>query len=318
MIKLKKYIKENIKEKLKNEYPIEPSMLEITYTPQLKMGDLALTFPFQLSKKMNRKPRDLALEVIPLLSSLEGVEKIDVAGPGYINIFLNRKKFFSRQLQSLNKPSLVPEEEKIIIEHTNINPNKAAHIGHLRNAVLGDTLGRCLKYKGEKVEIQNYIDDTGVQVVDVAFGFMDMEKKTHEDIKKIKGKFDYYCWDLYTRVFSFLEKNPQVQKRRSEILKKIEEGNNPEAEIASHISSRILKAHLRTMQRIGVSYDILPRESSILALKFWEKAFYLLKEKKAIYLVNDGMNKGCWVMKLEKEDEKEKIIVRSDNTVTYV
>lgn len=318
MIKLKKYIKENIKEKLKNEYPIEPSMLEITYTPQLKMGDLALTFPFQLSKKMNRKPRDLALEVIPLLSSLEGVEKIDVAGPGFINIFLNRKKFFSRQLQSLNKPSLVPEEEKIIIEHTNINPNKAAHIGHLRNAVLGDTLGRCLKYKGEKVEIQNYIDDTGVQVVDVAFGFMDMEKKSLEDIKKIKGKFDYYCWDLYTRVFSFFEKNPQAQKRRSEILKQIEEGNNPEAEIASYISNRILKAHLRTMQRIGISYDILPRESSILGLKFWEKAFYLLKEKKAIYLVNDGMNKGCWVMKLEKEHEKEKIIVRSDRTVTYV
>jgi len=318
MLKLKTFLKEKIYKSLKKQYPLEPSELEISYTPQQKMGDLALTFPFQLAKKMKRQPRELALEIFPHLSSIEGVKKVETAGPGYINLFLDRDKFFSRQLHSIDQASLSAEEKKIIIEHTNINPNKAAHIGHLRNACLGDTLGRCLKYKGENIEIQNYIDDTGVQVADVVFGFLEMEKKNLSQIKEIKEKFDYYCWDLYTRVSSYLESHPQAEKRKSEILKNIEEGKNPEFEIANFISRQIIKAHLQTMRRIGVSYDLLPCESSILHLKFWEKAFSLLKEKKAISLAEDGVNKGCWVMEPETESEKEKIIVRSDGTVTYV
>jgi arginyl-tRNA synthetase len=318
MLEFKNYLKEKIHKLLEKKYSLDLSEIEISYTPQQKMGDLALTFPFQLAKKMKKEPRKLALEIIPLLSSLEGVDKIEVAGPGYINLFLEREKFFSSQLHSVEQTSLSPEEEKIIIEHTNINPNKAAHIGHLRNACLGDTLGRCLKYKGENVEIQNYIDDTGVQVADVVFGFMELEKMSLSQIKKINEKFDYYCWDLYARVSSYLESNPQAETRKSEILKKIEQGENPEHETAHHISRRIIKAHLQTMGRIGVSYDFLPCESSILHLKFWEKAFSLLKEKKAISLAKDGENKGCWVMDLEDESEKEKIIVRSDGTVTYV
>ncbi len=318
MLEFKAFLKEKIHKLLKEKYNLDLSELEISYTPQQKMGDLALTFPFQLAKKMKKEPRKLALEIIPLLSSLEGVEKIEAAGPGYINLFLEREKFFSGQLHSIGQTSLSPEEEKIIIEHTNINPNKAAHIGHLRNACLGDTLGRCLKYKGENVEIQNYIDDTGVQVADVVFGFMELEKKSLSQIKKIKEKFDYYCWDLYVRVSSYLESHPQAGTRKSEILKKIEEGENPEHETGHYISRRIIKAHLQTMGRIGVNYDLLPCESSILHLKFWEKAFSLLKEKKAISFVKEGENKGCWVMYLEDESEKEKIIVRSDGTVTYV
>lgn len=318
MLEFKAFLKEKIHKLLKEKYPLRPSELEISYTPQQKMGDLALTFPFQLAKKMKKEPRKLALEIIPLLSSLEGIEKIEAAGPGYINLFLDRKKFFSRQLHTVGQTSLSPEEEKIIIEHTNINPNKAAHIGHLRNACLGDTLGRCLKYKGENVEIQNYIDDTGVQVADVVFGFMELEKKSLSQIKKIKEKFDFYCWDLYVRVSSYLDSHPQAEKRKSEILKKIEEEKNPEYETAHYISRRIIKAHLQTMGRIGVSYDLLPCESSILHLKFWEKAFSLLKVKKGISYAKEGVNKGCWVMYLEDESDKEKIIVRSDGTVTYV
>lgn len=318
MIKFKTLLKKELFEQLKGKYPLKLSELEINYTPQLKMGDLALAFPFQLAKKTNAQPRQMAEEIISQLSPIEGIEKIEVAGAGYINLFLDRKKFFSRKLRSIDSPSLSPEEDKIIIEHTNINPNKAAHIGHLRNACLGDTLCRCQKYKGEKVEIQNYIDDTGVQVVDIVFGLMEMEKKSLADIKKIEGKFDYYCWDLYTRASAYLDTHPKAQKRRAEMLKKIEHGENPELEIANYVSRRILKAHLSTMRRIDVNYDILPCESSILALKFWEKAFSLLKDKKAIYLVNEGVNKGCWVMRLESDEEKEKILVRSDGTVTYV
>ncbi len=318
MLKLKANLKEKIRNLLEDKYALDESMLEIGYTPHPKMGDFALALPFQLAKNLKRQPRELASEISAHLSDIDDIEKIEVAGQGYINLFVNQESFFLRQIDSLGKTSLKREEKKIIIEHTNINPNKAAHIGHLRNAVLGDTLGRCLKYKGENVEIQNYIDDTGIQVVDVTFGFMDMEKRTLKDIQKIGGRFDYYCWDLYARVSTYLEEHPDAQARKSEILKKIEEGKSPEAEIAAHISRRILRAHLKTMKRIGVSYDVLPCESSILELKFWEKAFLLLKEKKAIFLVDEGLNKGCWVMRLEDEEEREKIIVRSDGTVTYV
>jgi arginyl-tRNA synthetase len=318
MLQFKAQLKDEIAKALQGEYSLDPSELEINYTPQIDMGDLALTFPFQLAKKLKSQPRAIAEEVLPFLQALKGIQNVEVAGPGYINLFLDRKAFFSAELRSVGKTSLSAQEEKIIIEHTNINPNKAAHIGHLRNACLGDTLGRCLKYKGENVEIQNYIDDTGVQVADVVFGFLDMEKKGPSEIKGIRDKFDYYCWDLYTRVSSYLEKNPQAQKRRSEILKRIEEEKNPEAETADYISRQIIKAHLHTMRRINVSYDLLPCESSILKLKFWEKAFLLLKEKKGIYLSKTGENKDCWVMGLEDDSEKEKIIVRSDGTVTYV
>jgi len=318
MLRYKNSLKKNLYDKLKEKYSLSPEILEIGYPPQSKFGDLALTFPFELAKKMKTEPRKVAQEIVQLISPLEGVEKIEVAGPGYINLFLDKKSFFSQQLLTLDTPSLSPQEEHIIVEHTNINPNKAAHIGHLRNACLGDTLVRCLKYRDEKVEVQNYVDDTGVQVGDVVFGFMDMEKKSLSDVKKIKEKFDYYCWDLYGRVSAYFEKNPEAQKRRSEILKKIEEREKPEVELAHHISRRILKSHLQTMDRIGVTYDLLPCESDILTLQFWEKAFSMLKGQKAIHLASGGPNKDCWVMETEDEGQKEKVIVRSDGTVTYV
>ncbi|MFW6131569.1 MAG: arginine--tRNA ligase [Candidatus Aminicenantaceae bacterium] len=318
MYKLKNKIRKKISKDLKEKFSTDLIHIEISYTPHIKMGDLALTYPFQLAKKLKRSPRQIADESIPLLSSLPSVQKVEVAKGGYINLFLKRKIFFSYQLKNLRKTSLFPEEKKIVIEHTNINPNKAAHIGHLRNACLGDALSRCLKYKGETVEIQNYIDDTGIQVVDVVLGFIDLEKKSLTEIKKIKGKFDYYCWDLYTKVSSFLENHPDFTRRRSEILKKIEKGENPEYEIAHYISRRILLSHLNTMKRIDISYDLLPCESDILKLKFWEKAFKLLKEKNAIFFSPSGSLKGCWAMKFEEEADRDKIIVRSDGTVTYV
>jgi arginyl-tRNA synthetase len=318
MIAFKSRLKEAIYERLKLVFPVAVEDLDMTPTPDPKMGDLALTFPFQLAKKLKKAPRMIAQEAAPLLASVAGITKAEVAGGGFLNIWLDKGAVLAEAVRTAGRTSLAPEEGKIIIEHTNINPNKAAHIGHLRNACLGDTLARCLRYKGEKVEVQNYIDDTGVQVVDVVFGFMELEKKTVEDLERLLGKFDYFCWDLYARVSAYLPKHPEAQARKSEIMKRIEHGLDPEYGLSRYVSRRIVKAHLATMARLGVFYDVLPCESTILHLKFWDKAFELLKERQAIYLAAKGENSGCWVMRLEEDEEREKVIVRSDGTVTYV
>jgi arginyl-tRNA synthetase len=318
MFRLKDRLGKEIYSKIKNSFPVEPADIELTSTPQARFGDLALTFPFQLAKKLKSPPRQVAQEVLSRLSPLPGVEKAEVAGAGYINLYLDRQAFFDSRFRPATGPARPPEERKIVVEHTNINPNKAAHIGHLRNACLGDTLVRCLRHLGETVEVQNYIDDTGVQVVDVVFGFLELEKKTKAEVEAIAGKFDYYCWDLYARVSSYLQDHLEAQPRKAAILKQIEHGAGPEAELARHISRRILRAHLQTMARLEIGYDVLPCESSILALRFWEKAFSRLRERGAVSLAQDGPNQGCWVMKLEDDPDKEKVIVRSDGTVTYV
>jgi len=318
MIQKKDALRKEILDRVREKYSLEESEIEITGTPQQDLGDLSLTFPFKLAKRLKAHPRQVAQELLPLLSGLPAVSRAAVAGPGYINLSLDRQAFFREELTSLGRSPLFPEHKKIIIEHTNINPNKAAHIGHLRNACLGDTLARCLRYKGEKVEVQNYIDDTGVQVVDVVFGLMDLERKNLRDLDSLDGRFDYYCWDLYARTAAYLEAHPESQERKSQILKNIEHGLDPEAAMAQAVSRRILRAHLETMKRIDVGYELLPCESSILGLEFWEKAFVLLKEKGAISLSREGEASGCWVMRLEEDEEKEKIIIRSDGTVTYV
>jgi arginyl-tRNA synthetase len=318
MIAFKTRLRAAIYERLKAAYPVAVEDLDMAPTPDAKMGDLALTFPFQLAKKLKKAPRAIAQEAAPLLASIAGVVRAEVAGGGFINLWLDRSAVFAEAVRLDGRTDLAPEEGKIIIEHTNINPNKAAHIGHLRNACLGDTLARCLRFKGERVEVQNYIDDTGVQVVDVVFGFLELERKTIEDLERLPGKFDYYCWDLYARVSAYLPDHPEAQARKSEIMKRIEHGQDPEYALSRYVSRRVVLAHLATMKRLGVSYDVLPCESTILHLKFWDKAFELLKDRQAISLAAEGENKGCWVMRLEEDEEREKVIVRSDGTVTYV
>jgi arginyl-tRNA synthetase len=318
MITFKARLKDTIYERLRSVYPVVVEDLDMAPTPDPKMGDLALTFPFQLAKKLKKAPRAIAQEAAGLLSSIEGVSRAEAAGGGFLNLWLDKGAVFAEAVRTAGQTALAPEEGKIIIEHTNINPNKAAHIGHLRNACLGDTLARCLRYKGEKVEVQNYIDDTGVQVVDVVFGFMELEGKTAEDLERLPGRFDYYCWDLYARASAHLAVHPEAQARKSDIMKRIEHGLDPEYGLSRYLSRRIVRAHLATMERLGISYDVLPCESTILHLKFWDKAFELLKERRAVELSTEGENKGCWVMRLEGDEEREKVIVRSDGTVTYV
>jgi arginyl-tRNA synthetase len=329
------YVKQQFLIHIQQKYGISLPQLIAEHPPKVEMGDLALPFCFELAKIAKRPPRLLAMEIRESIGELSGVSRIEVAGAGYINLFLKRDEFF-RQLfsQSIHSTPLnISPRGKIIVEHTNINPNKAAHIGHLRNAVLGDTFARMMRFSGEQVEVQNYIDDTGVQVADVVVGFQHLAKLSLEQIKAIPGKFDYYCWDLYAKVASFYVLAPENPKLRGETLKLIEEGNNPTAEIARFVVHKIVQCHLETMWRLGISYDLLPKESDILHLKFWNYAFELLKERNAIHFETSGKNQGCWIMRvgdnnnsilsdpaweIGREFDEDKIIVRSNGTVTYV
>jgi arginyl-tRNA synthetase len=285
---------------------------------QSDFGEMAVPVAFQLAKLLRQAPRKIAAELLEDLGSIDGVAAMEVAGNGYINIRLHRGAYAAALLAGGDAPA-AGSGEKIIVEHTNINPNKAAHIGHLRNSTLGDTFVRMLRARGEQVEVQNYIDNTGVQVADVVVGFL-KEGKTPADVSALLAdpavRFDYYCWDLYARISAEYAENKELLKDRSAVLHAIESGEGDVAELAHLVADAIVKAHLATMLRLGVEYDVLPRESEILHLKFWAAAFELLKERKAIYFETEGKNGGCWVM--PGLSDEGKVIVRSDGTVTYV
>ncbi len=309
-------------------------------SPRLEMGEIASPVCFELARTLKRAPRQIAQEMVSRIPPIEGVARWEVAGGGYLNAFFDRAKFFSQALEQSARslvapPRPAPGAPKYIVEHTNINPNKAAHIGHLRNAALGDTLVRLLRLSGKPVEVQNYIDNTGVQVADVVVAFLHLEKKTPAEVSALAAlpRFDYYCWDLYARVTRFFEEDNTRLTLRADTLKAIEENHGDAAEMARLISTAIVRCHLRTMERLGVEYDLLPAESEILHLKFWDAAFALLQQRGAIELAATGKNAGCWVMRLPSssnqartgeedaagvEDVSTKIIVRSNGTVTYV
>jgi arginyl-tRNA synthetase len=286
---------------------------------QSDFGEMAVPVAFQLAKQLRQAPRKIAAELAAEIGPIEGVAAVEVAGNGYVNIRLDRGALGAALLRG-EPEEAAPAGEKVIVEHTNINPNKAAHIGHLRNATLGDTFVRMLRARGQRVEVQNYIDNTGVQVADVVVGFHYLENKTPEDVKALLAdpsvRFDYYCWDLYARTSSYYKDHPEALEWRSATLHSIEAGAGELAEMAHLVADAVVEAHLATMLRLGVEYDVLPRESEILHLQFWASAFDLLQQRKAIYLETEGKNAGCWVM--PGLSEEGKVIVRSDGTVTYV
>ncbi len=300
--------------------------------PRIEMGEVASPVCFDLAKRLKRAPRQIAQEIVGELGRIEGVERLEVAGGGYINAYLDRASFFRAAFAGAGAPgaTAVAGAPKNIVEHTNINPNKAAHIGHLRNAALGDSFVHLLRHSGRRVEVQNYIDNTGVQVADVVVGLLHLEALTPAEVRAraAQPRFDYFCWDLYARVTQFFEEDAARLALRGKTLEAIEENQGAAAEIAEVVSTAIVRCHLRTMERLGVEYDLLPRESEILRLKFWDAAFEQLRARSAIRKATSGKNAGCWVMQVPTgsdtgrqeaaDDDEAKIIVRSNGTVTYV
>jgi arginyl-tRNA synthetase len=301
--------------------------------PSRDLGDLSFPVALKLARELKRNPREIGTELADGLELPPGVRELKVQGAGYLNFYLDRPAVVRRLLEEpLVGTAAEPEEDsgtepapgKVVVEHTNINPNKAAHIGHLRNAVLGDVLGRLLRRLGHRVEIQNYIDDTGVQLADVVVGFVDLELMSRADIAALPEPFDYYCWDLYGAVGRWYEEDPERKAVRRATLHALEEDEGERAEIGRLVAKRVVARHLETMGRLGVEYDLLTHERHILGLDFFSQAFERLKDSGAIHLEEEGKNAGCWVMPLSQAEEfagledADKVIVRSDGTVTYV
>jgi arginyl-tRNA synthetase len=320
--------------------------IALEYPPNRELGDLGTPVAFDLARRLRKAPRAIAQEIAGAFGTLEGVVQVAAAPNGYLNFFLERRSFLIDWLTPASQASPT-EGGKAIVEHTAINPNKAAHVGHLRNSALGDTLVRVLRFRGIPVEVQNYIDDTGVQVADVVVGFQVLEGKTLEQVREIADstRFDYYCWDLYARVTQWYETDKAHLQHRVQVLHDIEHGGNASAEMGAFIADRVVRCHLKTMGRMNIDYDLLTWEGDILRLKFWAQAFDVLKASGAVYLQNEGRLAGCWVMAIqgegesnpkaqspnpkaetrepeavegEGEEEREKVIVRSNGVVTYV
>jgi arginyl-tRNA synthetase len=303
--------------------------------PKVELGDFAIpVFPF--AKPLRIAPLKIAEAIRAEIGPIEGIAAMQVAPPGYLNVRADRA-WMAAALAVHQKPSTSTAAGKILVEHTSINPNKAAHIGHLRNAILGDTFVRLLRFAGREVDVQNYIDNTGVQVADVVVGFTHIEKKSRAEVESLtrQPRFDYYCWDLYARVSHWYEQDKQNLQVRAQTLHGIEDPASETAAIAELISTAVLQRHLETMDRLEIEYDFLPRESEILHLHFWDAAFTKLKDAGVLTYENGGKNKGCWIMrragtssttpetgeievsgKISEDDQK--VIVRSNGTVGYV
>jgi arginyl-tRNA synthetase len=346
-LELQQRLRAQLRSVLTAKYDLEPENIPIEIPPDLQFGELATPIAFELARKLRKAPKIIAQEIVAALGVIEGFAGFEVAGAGYINARFDRaggvRIFAALGSHPSDKNKAVARAGHPVhslVEHTSINPNKAAHIGHLRNAILGDTFVRLLRAIGQKVDVQNYIDNTGVQVADIVVGLIHLENKSVANVRALiaesdnraadSERIDYYCWDLYACTSQWYEQGSEeenVARRqlRYATLHEIEQGGNETAEIAELISTAVLKRHLETMLRLDIKYDFLPRESEILHLNFWEAAFEQLKQKSVLYFENEGKNKGCWVMRRPGADvvegaldEDAKVIVRSNGTVTYV
>jgi arginyl-tRNA synthetase len=295
---LERWLAQKLLECLHRRHPgVALPNIVIEQPPKVELGDFAIpTFPF--AKTLRSAPLKIAEEIREEVGPIEGIAEMQVAPPGYLNVRIDRA-WMAAALVADQKPSANIPPGKILVEHSSINPNKAAHIGHLRNAILGDTFVRLLRNAGREVDVQNYIDNTGAQVADVVVGFTHIEKKSRAEIESLtrQPRFDYYCWDLYARVSQWYEQDKQNLQARLQTLHAIEDASSETSAIADMISTAVLRRHLETMDRLDIEYDFLPRESEILHLHFWDAAFTKLKETGVLTFESEGKNKGCWVMR---------------------
>ncbi len=303
--------------------------IEITEPPLKEYGDFSCNLAFLLSKNLKKNPFEIAKyivnDILPNFKDKENekslIKSVSVEKPGFINFTIDMKKFlkiFFSNIQSLTqKPKYGNNQELILIEHTSVNPNKALHVGHIRNAVIGDCLYRLLVSTGHNVKVLNYVDDSGLQVADIITAFkyanIPFEEENNHGFTK---KFDHYCGNyVYVKINELYATRPDLDVKRKIILKELE---NPNAEISKftqQIVKRVLRDQLQTCWNLKCHYDILNFESQLIQSDLWDNIFKILKERKLVRFESSGKNIGCWVF--TSKTEGDKVLVRSDSTITY-
>ena len=281
-------------------------------------GDITCNVAFLLAKDLKKNPQEIAQEFVAEYNLGSDLEKVEAHKSGYLNFFINTNSFNSTILpQSLqeNYGSLdIGKNSKLVIEHTSVNPNKALHIGHLRNVAIGDSVSRILSKANYDVKVLNYVDDSGLQVADIIVGF---KYGGFSESPPEGEKFANYCGDtVYVSTTSKYESDKDLESKRHEILKELEDSASDAAKFGKTLTRKILSDQLDTAWNLGASYDCLNFESEILYSKLWDKIFEKMKSENLVHLEDQGDNAGCWVLPIENEDDK--IIVRSNGAATYV
>ena len=284
-------------------------------------GDASSNISFLLAKKLQKNPKEIGdmLSEHYMKSKSTLVSKVESHYSGYLNFFadwekLNQLILSESYLDTFGSIDL-GENSTIVVEHTSVNPNKALHIGHIRNVVIGDSIGRILEKSNYKVNILNYVDDSGLQVADIIVGFQHFGFTQQPPDGK---KFDQYCGDdVYVKTTEKYEIDPGLEEIRKNTLKELEDGNSETAKFADRITRQVLENQLETCWNLGVSYDCINFESQIIRSGLWSDIFEKLKEMNLLEFENDGKNAGCWVIRGDNNEE-DKVIVRSNGTATYI
>lgn len=323
-------IKENIREVLKSLYDIEMSneQIPLEHPNNTSWGDYATSVPLTLAQNLKQSPMEIANNLSYELNNreptfeMDGIvqpmfEKIYPATPGFVN-FIISDAWLQYVLYTIGTEGASYgveekiEKNRVALEHSNVNPNKAAHIGHLRNACIGQFVEKVLEKLEYDVEVQYLDNDLGVQVTTSLMGTKYIKDISPEDY----DKFDHYAWDVYSRMETLIDSNEDLQKERNEMMQKLEDENDPVAREQVILAEKILAEQLRTFQKLGFDYDIVIRERDIVSLGIWQEAFELLKQNENVYYAEDGPSKGCWLVRMSGSGSGEAAVASSDEDVS--
>lgn len=311
-------IKKSILEKISgylSDHGLADEKIDIERPLDEKNGDYSTNIAMVISKKLKRNPREIAEEIIAKTYFGDVFERVEVAGGGFINFYFSKKALADNINEIIEKKSDYGKTDfgigkKVVLEHTNVNPNKALHVGHLRNACLGSAIEKILEATGYDVEVQNYIDDTGVQVAATALGLRELNP-----IQKEGEKYDHFASRVYVEAIEKMEQDPAFKDKQTEIICALDKHEGEIAVYVKDLAKKILIENLKSMREFEIDYDLLVWESDIIGFEFWLSAFELLKKSDKFYKAEEGKNAGCYV--IEGVMGEQKVIVKSNSVVTY-
>ncbi|MGI0093610.1 MAG: arginine--tRNA ligase [Nitrosotalea sp.] len=293
---------------------------DVSEASRPEFGDVSCNVGFLLAKALKKRPLDVSQSIADEYKKNLGeyVSEVSVHASGYLNFVANYSLLVPQVIHSSLRASYgsvdLGKNSKMVIEHTSVNPNKALHVGHVRNIIIGDTIARILHKASYDVSVLNYVDDSGLQVADIIVGF---KYGGYSDKPPEDQKFDHYCGDVvYVKTTERYETDKALAELRSHVLQELEEGTSEIAKFGDEITRRVLEEQLKTCWRLGVTYDCLNFESQIVHSKLWQVAFEKMKSMGIANLEQEGKNAGCWVIKAESEEDK--VLVRSNGTATYI